>query len=102
MNIGFIGLGKLGLPSAQLFVEMGHKLEGYDVEDRDNSDINIVSTIEEVVSHKDIVFIAVPTPHQEGYDGSKPTHNLEAKDFMYETLIKAVEQADSFMTDKQL
>ena len=102
MKVGFIGLGKLGLPSAQLFVEKGHQLDGYDVNTIDNSNINIVSSIEEVVLHKDIVFIAVPTPHQDGYDGSKPTHNLEAKDFMYKTLTKVVEQADSFMTNKQL
>lgn len=102
MKIGFIGLGKLGLPSAQLFVEKGHQLDGYDVNELINPEINIVNTIEEAVLHKDIVFIAVPTPHQDGYDGSRPTHNLEAKDFMYKTLIKVVEQADSFMNDKQL
>lgn len=102
MKIGFIGLGKLGLPSAQLFVEKGHQLDGYDVNELENPEINVVNTIEEVVSHKDIVFIAVPTPHQDGYDGSKPTYYLESKDFSYKTLIKVVEQADGFMTDKQL
>lgn len=102
MKIGFIGLGKLGLPSAQLFVEKGHQLDGYDVNELINPEVNIVNTIEEAVLHKDIVFIAVPTPHQDGYDGSRPTHNLEAKDFMYKTLTKVVEQADSFMNDKQL
>ena len=68
MKVGFIGLGKLGLPSAQLFVEKGHQLDGYDVNNIDNPNINIVCSIEEAVLHKDIVFIAVPTPHQEGYD----------------------------------
>lgn len=31
MKIGFIGLGKLGLPIAQTLVNLGHDVFGYDV-----------------------------------------------------------------------
>ena len=31
MKIGFIGLGKLGLPCASVIAEKGHDVTGYDV-----------------------------------------------------------------------
>lgn len=102
MKIGFIGLGKLGKPTAELFIEKGHLVDGYDINTINNTKINIVDSIEEVVRSKDIVFIAVPTPHQEGYDGSKPVAHLESKDFSYTSLLKAVEKADRFMSDNQI
>lgn len=102
MKIGFIGLGKLGKPTAELFVEKGHQVDGYDSNDIGETSVNVVESIQEVVRSKDIVFIAVPTPHQDGYDGSRPVVHLEPKDFNYKTLTKVAEQADSFMTNKQI
>ena len=34
MNIGFIGLGKLGLPCALAIDKVGHKVLGYDIDNR--------------------------------------------------------------------
>ena len=34
MNIGFLGLGKLGLPVALAIEEKGHKVIGTDINDR--------------------------------------------------------------------
>ena len=32
MKVGFIGIGKLGLPCAEAIAQKGHEVEGYDVE----------------------------------------------------------------------
>ena len=47
-------------------------------------------TIKSVVQKSSIVFIAVPTPHSEEYDGSLPCMDLEPKDFDY-TILKEVQ-----------
>ena len=36
MNVGFIGLGKLGLPCALALESKGHKVIGYDISDNVN------------------------------------------------------------------
>ena len=70
-QIGFIGLGKLGLDSAEVFAEQ-HTVRGYDIYPR-HSDLVKVCDISEVVEQSEWIFIAVPTPHAEGYDGSSPS-----------------------------
>lgn len=101
MNIGFIGLGKLGMDCAEV---MGtkHNVSGYDVQNRTSEIVRIVKNIEEVVKDNDIVFIAVPTPHDREYDGSKPTSHLEPKDFSYEIVKKCIKEANKFMNKNQL
>jgi putative ABC transport system permease protein len=42
-----------------------------------------VNSIENAVSDKDIVFVAVPTPHNPLYDGRLPISHLPPKDFDY-------------------
>ena len=32
MKISFIGLGKLGMPCAEVFAEKGHYVKGYDIQ----------------------------------------------------------------------
>jgi UDP-N-acetyl-D-mannosaminuronate dehydrogenase len=61
MNIGFIGLGKLGLDCAEVFAER-YTVRGYDIYPR-HSDTVEVCDINEVVQKSDWIFIAVPTPH---------------------------------------
>ena len=34
MNVGFLGLGKLGLPVALAVENKGHKIFGYDISDK--------------------------------------------------------------------
>lgn len=49
MKIGFIGLGKLGMPCAEEIAKKGHAVLGYDVDKSLNSDYVIVEeTIKEV------------------------------------------------------
>ena len=83
MNIGFIGLGKLGLPCALAVESRGHKVVGYDPSEQvkdiidtkklqyqeiwaqehlEKSKIEIKS-MEEVVGESEIIFVPIQTPH---------------------------------------
>jgi UDPglucose 6-dehydrogenase len=88
MQIGFIGLGKLGLPCAEAMATH-YSVTGYDIYDRSSGTIKISPSLEGAVKGKDIVFVAVQTPHDPVYDGSQPITHLPNKDFDY-TLVKKV------------
>jgi len=102
MKIGFIGVGKLGMPCAEAVAQKGHTVEGYDVAQVSSEYVGIVDTIEKVVKDKDIVFIAVPTPHDPNYDGNAPTAYLPPKDFSYDIVKKVLEEANEYMNKDQL
>jgi len=102
MQIGFIGLGKLGLPCAEAVLKKGHSVSGYDVRLVDPTMVNICKTVKEVVQDKDIVFIAVPTPHDPEYDGRAPTAHLPSKDFNYDIVKECLIEANKYMTKNQL
>jgi UDPglucose 6-dehydrogenase len=55
-----------------------------------------------VVKNKDIVFIAVPTPHSKEYDGSVPSAHLETKDFNYDIVKQCLVEANKYMNKNQL
>jgi len=103
VNIGFIGLGKLGLPCAEAMAKKGHNVTGYDVRTVDPTMlIDIKPTIKETVENKSIVFIAVPTPHDPAYDGREPTAHLNPKDFDYTIVKQCLIEANKHMTKDQL
>ena len=81
-KIGFIGLGKLGLPCAEVIAKK-HDVTGYDVVKVLTQNVIQKDTIAECVADREIVFVAVPTPHDPAYDGKAPTAHLEPKDFDY-------------------
>lgn len=109
MNIGFIGLGKLGLPCALAINEKGHQVWGYDInpEVKDilenkvipyrekgadellqNHSINYGS-VDDVVKHSDIIFVPIQTPHEYIYEGC--TRIPEKRDdFNYEALKNGI------------
>ena len=92
-NIGFVGIGKLGLACAQVMAEAGHNVTGYDIYPRQSETVKIAKTLQETIEGKDIIFIAVQTPHDPIYDGSQPITHLENKDFDYtiaNDVLKAV------------
>jgi len=95
-NIGFIGLGKLGLDCAEVFAE-NYTVRGYDIYPRE-SELVKVCDIEEVVEKSDWIFIAVPTPHTEGYDGSVPSSHMEPKDFGHDAVKDALVKVNKFAT----
>lgn len=102
MEIGFIGIGKLGMPCAEEISKKGHSVTGYDIETKVSSYITVTDTIENCVKNKDIVFIAVPTPHDQLYDGREPTAHLEPKDFNYDIVKDCLRQANTYMNKNQL
>jgi UDP-N-acetyl-D-mannosaminuronate dehydrogenase len=89
MNIGFLGLGKLGLPVALAIESKGHSVFGTDINETtlrnirfktlnykekgaqellNNSKIKI-KNLEQIVSEADIIFVPIQTPHDKKYEG---------------------------------
>ena len=83
-RIGFIGLGKLGLPCAEAIRKKGFSVVGFDTKSISSNLIEIKKTQQEVVENSDIIFIATPTPHEQGYDGREPTKDKTPKNFIYD------------------
>lgn len=83
-----MGLGKLGLDCAEVFASH-YTVKGHDIYDR-QSDLVQITTLEEVVHGSDWLFVAVPTPHEAGYDGSAPSSHLEPKDFGYDAVVQVL------------
>lgn len=102
MKIGFIGVGKLGMPCAEAIAQKGHTVSGYDVAPRSSKFVNVVESIKDCVKEKDIVFIAVPTPHDPAYDGRAPTAHLTPKDFGYDIVKSCLDEANKHMNKNQL
>lgn len=89
MNIGFIGLGKLGLPCALAIESKGHDVCGFDVDPNVETIINAkkipyeeegaqelldkssirFQSMPEVVRDSDIIFVPIQTPHDPLYEG---------------------------------
>jgi UDPglucose 6-dehydrogenase len=95
-NIGFIGLGKLGLDCAEVFAEK-YTVRGYDIYPRASNTVKVCD-INETVNASDWIFIAVPTPHAEGYDGSVPSSHMEPRDFGHEAVLDAIDQINRHAT----
>ena len=102
MKIGFIGVGKLGMPCAEAVAQKGHDVSAYDVMPRTSEYVNVKESITETVKDRDIVFIAVPTQHDPLYDGNAPTAHLTPKDFGYDTVIDVIKEANESMNESQL
>jgi len=109
MNIGFLGLGKLGLPVALAVESKGHNVFGTDINETtlrnirfktlnykekgaqellNNSKIQI-KNLEKIVSDADIIFVPIQTPHDKKYEGIERIPK-ERKDFNYEYLINGI------------
>jgi len=123
MKIGFVGLGKLGLPCATCVDMKGHDVMGYDLDSSrmttkrqpyqeagpgGKGDFNSwlasstlkFGSLEEVVEHgEDLIFVAVQTPHDPKYEGVTPLPD-ERKDFSYKYLQSAVGTIDRVCRDK--
>lgn len=101
-KLSFIGLGKLGMPCAEVCVNKGFDVTGYDIDPKQSNLVDIKSSIEQAVVDRDIIFIAVPTPHDNGYDGREPTSDKEVKDFSYDTIKDILKQLDKICNEKQI
>ena len=110
MNIGFMGLGKLGLPCALAINKKGHNVCGYDIDDKVktiletknlpyreegapelliNHSIDFTG-VEEMVKRSDIIFVPIQTPHHPRYEGTTRLPD-ERVDFDYTWLKSGLE-----------
>ena len=87
-----IGCGKVGAPTANLLEELGYDVTRYDVA------YNKPEDYIPAVSNRDLIFIAVPTPHDPSYSGNAPTSHLPPKNFDYTILSEAVRSAAQHTT----
>lgn len=102
-NVGFIGMGKLGQSCAEVMAECGHNVYGFDVATRTPKNIEMCdTTLDFFRKATDIVFIALPTPHDPLYGGSSPTSQLEPKDFDYSAVKTILEIANVYADPKTL
>ena len=101
-KIGFIGTGKLGMPCAEAIAQKGHDVSGYDITKQSSKHVTMYPSIAGCVKDRDIVFVAVPTPHDPDYDGRAPTAHLEPKDFNYDIVKDVLAEANKHMTKNQL
>ena len=108
MNVGFVGLGKLGLPSALAIESKGHTVTGYDINPKikeyietksipyleagvpellQNTKIRVLP-LSDVLKESEIIFMPVQTPHDPLYEGITKLPDTTA-DFDYEYLKSA-------------
>ena len=86
MQIAMIGLGKLGLPVAEVMAQH-HTVVGYDINPNCRSDvIRCADSMADACQGAEIIFVAVPTPHDVHYGGETPSSHLPARDFDYSHL----------------
>ena len=122
MNIGFVGLGKLGFPCAVAMEKIGgHSLKGFDInpavkqilnarkapyeeilfeEFLSDSNIELVDNVGELVDWAEIIFIAVQTPHEKMYEGISPVPDKKI-DFDYRILTSAVESLSEALSKNE-
>lgn len=113
-NIGFIGLGKLGLPVALTIESKGHNIKGYDVSDAiKNSVMNRtwphkeedlpelltrtsieLESLENLIAWSDLLFVSIQTPHESQYEGITRLPD-DRKDFDYQYLIAGMREISS-------
>ena len=100
-KIGFIGLGKLGMPCAEAIRKKGFHVAGYDIEEKRSDLVEMRDSIEDLCRDRDIVFVATPTPHEDGYDGRSPTSHLPVKDFNYTAVKEVLSECNKHMNQQQ-
>ena len=100
-QVGMIGVGKLGLPCAELMAEH-YEVEGFDLAQVQPAGFAMVDSLAKVCANKDMVFIAVPTPHGDGYGGETPSSSLPPKNFDYSAVKSILWQINCCTTPDQL
>jgi len=96
MNIGFVGVGKLGKDAAEVMARH-YDVTGYDIE-MVYTTIDMANTLEGACINKDIIFVALPTPHHPDYDGRYPTSHLPPKDFDYSIVKDMIAKIDRLVS----
>jgi|688.fasta_scaffold157610_2 UDPglucose 6-dehydrogenase len=111
MAVGFIGLGKLGLPCAlAVSSKLGETVYGFDLDNRiadfiesksvpyleaevdeyfKSAQIKFCKDLDYLVQQTEIIFVAVQTPHEKSFEGTTPVPT-EKKDFDYTYLESSI------------
>lgn len=100
-KISMIGCGKLGQDCAEVMAET-YDVIGYDVAQRFPKNFNMAETLQEAVNDRDIIFIAVPTPHELEYGGETPISHLPNKNFDYSFVKDVLIEVNRYVNKKQL
>tara|TARA_E500000178_G_scaffold342167_1_gene387003 strand:- start:528 stop:1697 length:1170 start_codon:yes stop_codon:yes gene_type:complete len=100
-KLAFIGLGKLGLPCAECFVQKGFDVSGYDIGSVSTNFVTRFQTLAGAIRKRDLIFVAVPTPHEIGYDGGTPSSHLPVKDFDYTIVKETLKEINNYITPEQ-
>jgi UDPglucose 6-dehydrogenase len=100
-TVAMIGCGKLGLPCAEV-MSLHYDVVGYDVVKDPTSKIQLLDTIQQAVQGRDIIFVAVPTPHDPAYSGSTPITDLPPKDFDYSIVQQVLSEINPHVNKDQL
>jgi UDPglucose 6-dehydrogenase len=124
MKVGFVGVGRLGLPCAVAMAMKGHDVMAYDIvssqmsknprayletgpdgEQPFNPYLARSSlrfgALEEVLAHGEVIFVAVQTPHEPRFEGVRRLPD-ERKDFDYRYLIRAIEDISAVVNRETL
>jgi len=101
MKVGFIGLGKLGLPCAEAMASK-YEVTGFDIVRRKSDSVKVTENIQDAVKDQDIVFVAIQTPHHPQYDGSKPCMSYEPKDFNYDQVKQCLTEINEYANSHTL
>jgi UDPglucose 6-dehydrogenase len=101
MNVGFIGIGKLGMACAETMASQ-HNVTGYDIYPRTSNKIRISDNLRGAVVDNDIIFVAVQTPHDPVYGGDQPITHLKNKDFDYSVVAQVLRDIDTWASPDQL
>jgi UDPglucose 6-dehydrogenase len=100
-KVGFVGIGKLGLACAEVMATQ-YDVTGYDIYPKVSDKIKVSDTLAGAVQDKDVVFVAVQTPHDPVYDGSTPSTHLANKDFDYTIVNQVLADINKYATRDQL
>jgi len=111
MKIGFLGLGKLGLPVALACESKGHEVMGTDINETTKRNIRFktltyreegaeellktskikLADVDKIVEESDIIFVPIQTPHAEKYEGTTRIPE-ERADFNYDYLVSGIKE----------
>ncbi len=96
-----VGVGKLGLPCAEVFAEH-YDVVGYDIAPRVSDSVKMEPSLEDAVRGRDIIFVAVETPHDPAYGGAAPSSSLKPKDFDYSRVKQVLRDLNEVTNRSQL
>ena len=117
MNVGFLGLGKLGLPCALALDDEGHQVFGYDISEvtmkniankvlpyreegsqelLDKNSMFLCYDSQDLVANCDIIFVPIQTPHDPRFEGTTRLTE-ERADFDYDWLKAGITDLNTQM-----